>query len=53
MKKLKIKIIKIQEKIKSNKYYKKYGWLLKYLIIFKIIKWIILIYIIIKKYKGW
>jgi hypothetical protein len=43
------KFIKIKEKIKNNKYYKKYGWILKYLLFFKIIKWIIIIYIIYKK----
>lgn len=38
--------------IKNHKIYKKYSWVLKYLIIFKIIKWIIIIIIIIIKYKG-
>lgn len=49
MSNFKNKLRQITGKIKTNKYYIKYGWILKYLIIFKIIKWIIIIYIIYKK----
>ena len=38
-------------KIKKNKYYIKYGWVLKYLIIFKIIKWLVIAYIVYQKFK--